>query len=170
MKNMSEFTKKYYHEKYFTKSREFQTNQERINRLVSIIMEYNPKKVLDVGCGWGMVVKELRNRGIEAWGIDFAEPVSKFWEGDYYKVADAKEIPFPDNYFDIVFSSDFFEHIPEEEIDKVCEEMKRVGKQVVAVIPRLAVLNESQTYYHVTNKSFEWWKERLEGVKIIKSL
>lgn len=167
---MSDFTKTYYHRRYFERSREFQTNPKRIARLVSSIMEYSPKTVLDVGCGWGVVVRDLRKQGIEAWGIDFAEPVKDFWEGDFYKIADANSIPFSDHSFDIVFSSDFFEHIPKEEIDNVYSEMKRVGGKVIAVIPKAQTLNLSQTHYHITNEPLEWWEKKLEGAEIIRSI
>ena len=38
-----------------------------------IIRTINPKRVLDVGCAKGFLVKELRDRGIEAYGIDISE-------------------------------------------------------------------------------------------------
>ena len=34
---------------------------------------YNPTTVLVIGCGWGFLVDELRNKNIEAWGADLSE-------------------------------------------------------------------------------------------------
>ena len=38
-----------------------------------IIEEFNPKTFLDVGCAFGYLVAALRDRGVEAYGIDISE-------------------------------------------------------------------------------------------------
>ena len=35
-----------------------------------IVQDFAPKNVLDIGCAFGYMVKYLRERGVEAWGID----------------------------------------------------------------------------------------------------
>lgn len=37
-----------------------------------IVSDLNPKSVLDAGCAWGFLVETLRERGVEAWGIDIS--------------------------------------------------------------------------------------------------
>ena len=44
----------------------FKAFAERIDR------DINPGSVLDAGCGMGFLVETLRNRGIEAWGLDIS--------------------------------------------------------------------------------------------------
>ena len=39
-----------------------------------IILDLRPRSVLDAGCGRGYLVNSLRQRGVEAWGIDISEP------------------------------------------------------------------------------------------------
>ncbi|HEC65027.1 MAG TPA: class I SAM-dependent methyltransferase [bacterium] len=165
MENKSNSIKHLYHKKYFMQSTGFQIEPTRIRKQTDIIKSYNPKTVLDVGCGLGSIVKLLRSEGIEAYGIDFADVLDeKFWKEKYFSVADANNLPFPNNKFDLVFSSDFFEHIPENEIDRVFSEMKRVGKTVVSYVAVEAKLNSHQRMYHVTNKPREWWEDKLKGI------
>lgn len=71
--------------------------------------------VLDVGCGMGVEVLELRKRYCEAYGVDLPI-VSRFWaQRDYpqdaFFCADSEALPFPDDYFDIVYSLGVIEHI-----------------------------------------------------------
>lgn len=38
--------------------------------IVKTIFDHTPQKVLDIGCGEGWLVRELRNKGISAFGVD----------------------------------------------------------------------------------------------------
>ena len=136
--------------------------------MADIVMKYDPKKVLDVGCGMGTLVRILRQRGVEAYGIDFAEVLPGFyWQEDYFKVAEAQNLAYKDKEFDVVISSDFFEHILEEDIDRVANEMRRVGKKVLARIAYYAELTPKQKVYHVTNKPKDWWESKLKEITIV---
>lgn len=153
---------------YFKSSKKFQLNKERAERQAEEIMERLPAKVLDVGCGLGTLVRLLRSYGVEAYGIDNAEVLKeKFWKEDYFLMENAMNLPFKDKEFDVVFSSDFFEHVMEEDIDDVAEEMRRVGKTVIAEIAFETVLTERQAKYHVTNKPRKWWTNKLPGFEIL---
>lgn len=125
-----------------------------------------PESVLDVGCGLGTLVYKLKREGIEAVGVDFADVFKKLCEEDFFIQADAKKLPFKDNSLDVVFSSDFFEHIPEEDINTVYNEMKRVGKRVVAEIAcdTGGKLRRHQQAYHLTHKPKDWWVDKLPGI------
>src|SRR3990167_82880 len=157
-----------YDEQYFISSHKFQTNLERAERQVEEVMGHFPERVMDVGCGLGTTVKLLRQYGIEAYGMDNAIVLlEKFWKEPYFFLGDARKVPFENKYFDVVFSSDFFEHIKEEDIDTIANEMKRVGSIVMAEIAFETKLTERQAKYHVTNKPREWWIEKLPGIDIL---
>ena len=127
--------------------------------MVRAAMAYNPKSVLDVGCGRGDTVKMLRGHGIEAYGMDI-ERYSSDW---YIELEDATDrFGWDTDRFDVVISNDFFEHIPEEHIDHVYSEMQRVSKG--PVIARISVKEKEG---HVTVKPIEWWKEKLSGCRFI---
>jgi len=134
----------------------------KIHLVARTAMEYKPKRVLDVGCGDGWLVKILRGNGVEAFGIDIDENAGKEIP-EYFTKAEAKKLPFPDNSFDVVVSNDFFEHIPEEDIDRVYSEMRRVGKNIVARI----CVKEKEWEGHVTIKPPKWWIEKLPECRFI---
>jgi len=91
-----------YNYKYFISSRRFQRDKNRLKELVSIVKSYEPKSVLDVGCGIGNLVLKLREAGIEAFGVDSAESLESFWHKDYFSFADAKSLPFKEDEFDLL--------------------------------------------------------------------
>lgn len=86
-------------------------------------------KILIIGCGsqndMGIV-----NEHCEGVGIDISTEAIKKSKENYprfkYFVADATNLPFPDNSFDCVICSEVIEHVPEDE--KVFMEVGRVLK------------------------------------------
>jgi len=130
------------------------------NRIVArACLAHNPKKVLEVGCGEGKLIRLLRDEGVEAWGVDIENNMK--YDVHFIAGVDAKDLPFKDKLFDVVVSNDFFEHIAEQDIDKVYNEMSRVGKHVIARIS----LKEKDN--HLTVKPISWWKEKLPGCEFI---
>jgi 2-polyprenyl-3-methyl-5-hydroxy-6-metoxy-1,4-benzoquinol methylase len=86
----------------------------------NIIRDLHPASVMDAGCGMGFLVEALRQRGVEAWGIDVSEyAISQVHESvrDYCSVASLSE-PFPRRY-DLITCIEVVEHIPAAEIDEV---------------------------------------------------
>lgn len=160
---------------YFHQSKNFQLNPERTRKLIKKVMESEPKSVLDVGCGLGSVVNELIEKGINAVGVDFAPDLQKIWGKNYQKhffIADARSLSsYIKTKSDVVFSSDFFEHIDEEDIDKVAREMKKVGKKVIAFVADDigGELNARQRSLHVTHKPLPWWEQKLRGIDVYSS-
>lgn len=157
-----------YDERYFKNRESYEARPHKRNVIYDAIKGWNPKSVLDVGCGHGYLVKHLNSIGIKATGLDFSTHAGKQIPNDFV-VSDATKLPFPDKSFDVVVSADFFEHIPEEKIDQVYTEMKRVGNHVVAWIchkPDKLLEGETEDT-HVSVHSKDWWKERLSGAKII---
>lgn len=86
----------------------------------SIIESIHPKIVLDVGCAFGYLVAALRDRGIEAYGIDVSEyAISKVREDvkPYCKVCSALD-PLPKEFpqkYDLVTTIEVAEHLYEED-------------------------------------------------------
>lgn len=77
-----------------------------------LIARYQPTKVLDAGCAWGFLVRALRERGVEAYGVDISpyaiaqvpEEVKPYcWEGSLLD-------PLPDRY-DLVVCVEVIEHL-----------------------------------------------------------
>ena len=79
-------------------------------------MEVEPfTTLLEVGCGLGRGVSFFAQDGYEAYGLDIP-CLSRFWkridnDPNHFVVGDGCRMPFPDNYFDRVFTLGTIEHI-----------------------------------------------------------
>ncbi len=88
-------------------------------------------KILDVGCGNGNLFSFLSNEQYELFGIDFsenmvAEAKKNCKDKASFSVADAEELPFSDDTFDIIVCNASFHHYVHPHI--VVAEMSRVLK------------------------------------------
>ena len=78
-------------------------------RVVELVRTTGARQILDVGCGEGFTMYELREAGMDVVmvGADYS-PASLAWNqaNDMSKsplnVADVHHLPFPDNSFDLV--------------------------------------------------------------------
>ncbi|NIN68390.1 MAG: methyltransferase domain-containing protein, partial [Anaerolineae bacterium] len=68
--------------------------------------------ILEIGGGAGWQAKMLAERGFTVVSIDVAGSQYEEYRLWPVQVYDGKHIPFPDNRFDVVFSSNVLEHIP----------------------------------------------------------
>lgn len=100
------------------------------------------EKILDSGCGSGRLFGILKEKKVDYYGIDISENLieiakKNFPEGKF-EVADALNLPFPDNFFDKVYSISVLHHIPSKELRlKYLKEAKRVLKQKGILILRV---------------------------------
>lgn len=85
-------------------------------------------KFLELGCGRGDFINEFDNLGLDAHGVDLSDLVSNTYPKIKFKSIDLlkQDLPFPDNYFDVIYSKSFIEHFYYPE--KIFEESYRVLK------------------------------------------
>lgn len=120
-------------EKIFVNPSARTRNIKTFEHLFSQIDLSNVKKVLEVGCGIGVLSSYLAEKyGWEVTGIDLdPEQIERakkeHKENKYLKFleADATKLPFRDNEFDLVLSSDAMHHIVSD-WDKALSEISRV--------------------------------------------
>jgi SAM-dependent methyltransferase len=87
-----------------------------------IVQDINPSTVLDVGCAWGFLVERLRQRGVEAYGLDVSEYAIQHVHPDvqpYCWVGSAAEL-FQKKY-DLIVCIEVLEHMPRDEAEKAVE-------------------------------------------------
>jgi len=92
------------------------------------------EKVLDLGCGNGRWYKVFKEKKVDYFGVDSSEKLieiaQKFFPKSKFLVADALNLPFPENFFDKIYSIALLHHIPSEEFRiQVLKETKRVLKE-----------------------------------------
>lgn len=94
--------------------------------------------VLEVGCGTGAVLIELRRRGIgtQHRGVDYSDPhAHSDPRVDHADLPldryDGQRLPYADASFDLVYATHVLEHVPEEQ--PFLAELRRVARRFVYV-------------------------------------
>ena len=112
------------------------------------ILAFKPESVLDYGCGKGGLVEYLRSNGIHAEGYD---PYVYEWRNKPKRQ-------------DMLVSTDFLEHIPEEGLSDVFSDMRsyhpRLMYHVISNRKASQILPDG-TNAHATIEDSDWWMARL---------
>lgn len=124
-----------------------------------LIQKYGKVKILDIGTGCGFLVKTLREKGCDAWGLEISDyAIENSCDPEHVRHGDVRNIPYASG-FDLVFSQGMWEYIPEEDIRQAWRECQRVGKLQEHKI------DTTQCEYHdnfATWKPQEWWDKKLK--------
>ncbi|MBP7585509.1 MAG: class I SAM-dependent methyltransferase [Spirochaetes bacterium] len=110
-------------------------------------------RVLDLGCGWGRVLKPVMDRGARATGLDISHSMLRATRAHLKKHGhrppllrgDATRLPFADESFDMVYSLLVLQHLSKENGREVFREVRRVlkpgGEAYIRVPSRFAPEN-----------------------------
>lgn len=98
--------------------------------LLRLIRDVEGKRVLDLGCGTGRIIKDLKDLGADVVGCDISEKMleiarKKFANVEFHK-ADAYDLPFEDKSFDVVVALFVVVHL--RDLEKAFDEMYRILK------------------------------------------
>lgn len=100
--------------------------------------------ILDIGCGWGEFINHIRGR--VKYGMDLNPEGNNRLNSDviFLNQDCSKEWNLPDNTLDIVFTSNFFEHLPSKEhIKRTILQAKRClkpGGKIICLGPNIKYL------------------------------
>jgi len=112
-------------------------------------------RVLDIGCGSGVMAPYFAQKGATYFGIDISEKmvarakkeisqILKTQEHTSFAQGDVKHLDFPDGYFDIVISLGLLEFL--EDREAAIKEIVRVthsGGTIVIAVPHKVGLNQN---------------------------
>jgi ubiquinone/menaquinone biosynthesis C-methylase UbiE len=131
-----------------------QRDPARLARLLAFIQPREGQRVLDVGCGPGIVTATLARAGALAYGVDVTAAMLRearaAGAGGRYLRADVERLPCVDQSFDVTLARNAFHHLADPHA--VAREMARVtraGGRVVIEDMR-APDDPAQRAYHET--------------------
>ena len=115
-------------------------------RLVENFLEKNGKgkKIIDIGCGEGVLVEKFKNKNYDIVGVDFN------YESENVFKRSVKNTGFEDNSFDIALNLDVLEHISFAEQEDALDEISRIikpGGTLVLTLPNLAHLASRFSFF-----------------------
>ena len=124
-------------------NKKWQTKEQTMNfRLITALAMINKGFVLDLGCGDGIFLSKLKEKGIAGEGLDISEVAIQKAMANGLKVRQfdfsCDKLPFTDNYFSTVTLLDVLEHLYQPQ--KVLQEASRVAKEIVVVVPNFSSL------------------------------
>jgi 2-polyprenyl-3-methyl-5-hydroxy-6-metoxy-1,4-benzoquinol methylase len=109
-------------------------------RLLDLIARHTSgRRLLDAGCGHGLLLDEARRRGFEVMGLEISRHAARHARGLGLEVLEvpleAFEVP-PDGRFDAIVLADVIEHLadPQAALDR-CVELLRPGGVLCVVTP-----------------------------------
>lgn len=128
-------------------------------------------KILDVGCGkafllydFTKVIPDLNIHGIDI--SDYAIEHAKEEVKNRLQVGSATALPYPDDYFDLVYSITTLHNLHNYDLDRALREIERVGKKNKYICVE-SYRNETEKanllYWQVTCEAFctpeewDWW-------------
>lgn len=188
----------FYDKRYYTKLNPGERVERRASvkspeqRFLETVFHPEPgSKVLDLGCGPGIILGMLEETGADLWGIDISETAveiakKRVSKPDQVICGNASTLPFNDETFDYILAWGVIEHFPS--IPSILKEIRRcvksgvMGSGVVIMVPNAYYykfvwdtlrkgsgprkLQEIETLY-----SFKEWKDLIEaaGLSVLKS-
>lgn len=116
--------------------------EKRYPTILKMVGSHN--KVLDVGCGTGLLSSLMKNQGNDVCGIDISEVALKKAElrGIKVKLGNIdNNLPFDDDIFDVVVCSEVIEHLfnPIESLEEIQRVLKPEG-YLVLTTPNMAYI------------------------------
>ncbi len=119
------------------------------------------RAVLDVGSGEGRLVAALVRLGVDAFGVDVSELVVKrsnqYLPGRFFQ-GSVLALPFEDESFHTVVSTDCMEHLSPNDISQALAEIFRVAKRFVLL--QIVTTHDRDGHWHLTVEGRAWWESR----------
>jgi ubiquinone/menaquinone biosynthesis C-methylase UbiE len=162
-------------------------DNEKLYKWIVKLCEPQPdRKLLDIACGIGLVLKAGEDAGLKTYGLDISDEAVKRARAISPKselvVGDGENLPWPEGSFDYVTSLGSLEHYldPEKGMREISRVLSGSGTAIV-MLPNSCQFGEIIKVIFTGRSSEEWqaverhgtikqWKESLEnnGLRVIK--
>lgn len=128
-------------QEYFAEQEGQPARSARARWLAGRIARYQPLSILEIGCGYGKQLRQLRAQLPDARlvGVDFSPTQleqGRRYLSDHPSIAilqaDGQSLPFPDKSFDLVLTSAVILHNPPPQAERIRREAIRVARCLVA--------------------------------------
>ncbi|MCM8788149.1 MAG: methyltransferase domain-containing protein [Candidatus Omnitrophica bacterium] len=94
--------------------------------------DFKNKKVLDAGCGLGLITNELIKRKSDVYGIDISKKSVEYLKNKFnsekFMFSSVAKLPFKNDFFDLVIFTEVLEHIEKKDQLTALRELYRVLK------------------------------------------
>ncbi len=123
------------------------------------ILEYKPEKMLDVGCGDGRLIYEVKNDIDYCCGMDLSEVAINYAKAFNYEKNchfDMKKVQDLTEQFDLVTCIEVLEHIPDIEIKNFLVgawNCVKKGGVLIITVPSVVIPLKDKHYRHYTIES-----------------
>lgn len=100
----------------------------------SILSDLRPNTIVDVGCGTGVLLESLRQRGCHIHGLEYSEAALQYCRDRGLNVQkfDLERDTFTDTQvFDVAVSMEVAEHLPKESADRYIDLLTRLSSVIV---------------------------------------
>ena len=142
-------------------------------KFIDKVIKYSEnKKVIELGCGTGLMAGYLQKRGLNVTALDLSQTVlnyaheiasqSNIIAPCKYEQGDILNLKYKKNSFDISYSNGVLEHFNDDEIVKILQQQMNISKYVIFGIP--------STYFNMNEKmlgnerglTLDEWKALIE--------
>lgn len=166
------YDKFYFDQEGFKKEVIMPIHKEFIESVLNFFEGCNIKKVLVAAGGQGTMVKILKDKGYDAFGIDISEYAISLAKKRFPDIADKLFIMdikkmdlFQDKGFDLIISSSTLEHIPWDFIPQIAKEFARLSRYIYVMAAfdhrydndyTHMPIHTMQEYTAIFKEHFEW--------------
>ena len=150
------------YDKYWVDATRIGSTSTRLDRIAELVVATcGGGRMLDVGSGEGVLVAELLKLGVDAHGFDVSEVAvdrSNTRATGRFVRSSALSLPYPDEHFDCIVSTDCLEHISPKDVPIAIAELHRVCRRYMFM--QIAIVPDRDGHWHLTVEDRAWWEHR----------